>query len=104
MTDPLELALAGLVGAGLGVVFFGGLWWTVLRGVSSPHPVLWFLGSGLLRTGVVLAGLYVVSGGQWRRLVAALLGFIAARFAVMRLTRPPAELPDSRKSRGGHAP
>ena len=47
----LVLALAdGLV---LGAVFFGGLWWTVRKGVSSKQPALWFLGSLLLRTGIV---------------------------------------------------
>ena len=36
----------------LGAFFFGGLWWTVQKGVTSETPALWFLGSLLLRTGV----------------------------------------------------
>jgi len=40
MTELLILALAaGLV---LGAIFFGGLWWTVRKGVSSKYPALWF--------------------------------------------------------------
>jgi F1F0 ATPase subunit 2 len=85
------LALAA--GLLLGSVFFGGLWWTVRKGVSSTHPALWFLGSLLLRMGLVLVGFYFVGRGSWQRLVACLLGFIVARFIVMRLTRLPVEHP-----------
>ncbi|MBE0545134.1 MAG: ATP synthase subunit I [Verrucomicrobia bacterium] len=87
MNEPLMLVVAGAVGLVLGAVFFGGLWWTVRQGVSSPRPALWFVGSMLLRTGIVLAGFYFVGGGQWQRLLVCLLGFVIARFLVMRLTR-----------------
>ena len=68
-----------LAGGLLGVFFFGGLWWTVQKGVTSESPAVWFLGSLLLRTGVILAGFYFVSQGHWSRLVACLLGFLIAR-------------------------
>jgi F1F0 ATPase subunit 2 len=104
MNELLTWALAGLAGAGLGAVFFGGLWWTVRKGVSSPRPALWFLASGLLRTCAVLAGFYLVSGGQWKRLLACLLGFIIARLAVTRLTRPSAVNPHLPEREPRHAP
>lgn len=91
MNEPLMLVTAGAVGVVLGAVFFGGLWWTVRQGVSSPRPALWFIGSMLLRTGIVLAGFYIVGGNQWQRLLVCLLGFVIARFLVMRLTRTPGE-------------
>jgi F1F0 ATPase subunit 2 len=85
-----------LAGALLGAFFIGGLWWTVQKGVASPRPALWFFGSMLLRTGVVLAGLYFVSQAHWSRLAACLLGFLLARVIVVKwLSRAPAE---------GHAP
>jgi hypothetical protein len=40
----------------------------------------------LLRMAIVLAGFYFVGRGNWQRLVVCLLGFIIARFIVMRLT------------------
>lgn len=89
MNDLLILILAWLAGGGLGAIFFGGLWWTVRKGVSSPNPALWFLVSMWLRMGIVFAGFYFVSGGQWKRLVACLLGFLIARLGVMWLTRSP---------------
>ncbi len=88
MNEALTLVLALLAGGVLGAIFFGGLWWTVRMGVSSKQPALWFLGSMLLRVGIVLAGVYFVSGGRWERMLLCLLGFALARPAVTRLTRP----------------
>ena len=87
MNEALSLAFALVAGILLGAIFFGGLWWTVRQGVSSRQPALWFLGSMLLRTGIVLLGFYFVLGGNWQRLLAGLLGFVIARLIVTRLTR-----------------
>jgi F1F0 ATPase subunit 2 len=92
MNEPLSLASALVSGVVLGAIFFGGLWWTVRQGVSSKHPALWFLSSLLLRTCIVVLGLYFVSRGDWKRLLAGLLGFIVVRLIVTRFTRV-AELP-----------
>ena len=104
MNETLLLILAGLAGAALGAIFFGGLWWTVRKGVSSPRPALWFFGSLLARISIVMAGFYFVGSGQWERLVAALLGFIVARLIVMRLTRVPVENSHRPAKEASHAP
>jgi F1F0 ATPase subunit 2 len=92
MNDILALALASLAGALLGAFFFGGLWWTVQKGMTSERSALWFLGSLLLRTGTVLAGFYFVSHDHWSRFLACLAGFVIARIIVVkRLTRAPAK-------------
>ena len=88
MNESLTLVGAGLLGGMLGTAFFGGLWWTIRKGVASALPALWFLGSLLLRMSVVLAGFYFVGHGHWERLVACLVGFVMARFVVTCLTRP----------------
>jgi F1F0 ATPase subunit 2 len=90
MSDAPSLVLALLAGAMLGTLFFGGLWWTVRRGLSSSRPALLFLGSLLLRTSVAVAGFVLVSRGDLRRLLACLLGFFLARILVTRLARAPA--------------
>ena len=87
MTDPLSLVTALIAGVLLGAFFFGGLWWTVRKGVKSERVALWFFGSMLLRTGVVMSGFYFVMGDSWQRLLAGLLGFVLARLIVIRLTR-----------------
>ncbi len=101
MHELMIRVLAVVAGVGLGAIFFGGLWWTVRKGVASRQPALWFLGSLLLRTGIVLAGFMLVGAGDWRRLLLCLAGFVIGRIAVSRLTRtvapaaPPTELTDA---------
>ncbi len=87
MNETVTLLLALTAGFLLGVLFFGGLWWTIQKGVSSQRPALWFFGSLLLRMGITLTGFYLVADGRWERLTVSLLGFIMARLLIMRLTR-----------------
>lgn len=87
MADMNSLVLAAAAGVVLGTVFFGGLWWTVRKLVASPNPAIWALSSLLLRMAVAVTGFYLVSAGQWQRLLACLAGFAIARFAVTWLTR-----------------
>ena len=88
MNEIFALLLALVSGALLGTIFFGGLWWTVQKSFASKQPALWFFGSLLLRTGIVLAGFYVVGRGHWERLLVCLVGFIIiGRLIVILLTR-----------------
>jgi len=87
MNEFLLLMLALPAGVLLGAIFFGGLWWTVRKGISSEQPAFWFLGSLLLRMSIAVAGFYLVAGGQWQRLLLCLAGFVLARWAVSWLTR-----------------
>jgi F1F0 ATPase subunit 2 len=104
MNEILTLAIALVAGLVLGAIFFGGLWWTVRKGVSSQRPALWFFGSMLLRTGITLVGFYFVGRRHWERLLVCLLGFIVARWIVTRLTGPPVQQSDSQAKEAGHAP
>ncbi len=104
MNETVSLAPALAAGVLLGAIFFGGLWWTVQKGVSSQRPALWFFGSLLLRMSIALAGFYFVSGGHWERMAACLLGFVTARFVVKRLTRPLVESHNAPEKEACHAP
>lgn len=84
------LTLAGAAGGLLGLLFFGGLWWTLRRAFASPRPGLWVAGSLLLRMACVAGGFVVVAGGDWRRLLSCLFGFWAARWLVVHMTDHPA--------------
>ena len=103
MNEALSLAPAMVTGVLLGVMFFGGLWWTIRKSVSFKRPALWFVGSLLLRMGIALAGFYFVSGGHWERLLVCLLGFVLARHIVTRLTGPPVEHRNCPAKEAGHA-
>ena len=103
MNEAMTLTLAWTAGILLGAIFFGGLWWTVRKGVSSKQPALWFLGSMLLRMGIALAGFYFVSGRDWERLLMCLLGFLMARMLVTWLTRLPAGSRTNSEQEASHA-
>jgi len=83
--DMLLLAAAVLGGGVLGVIFFGGLWWTVRVALASAQPALWHFGSVLLRTAVTLSGFHLIGVGHWQRLLACLAGFVLARIIVTRV-------------------
>ena len=104
MTETVILGLAWAAGGLLGAVFFGGLWWSVRRGLSSTRPALWFIGSLVARTGIVLSGFYLVADGDWRRLLLCLLGFVMMQLCVGRLSRASARGDSDPARKARHAP
>ena len=104
MNDFLFLALSLAAGLMLGVFFFGGLWWTVNKGISSQRPALWFFGSLLLRMSITLLGFYFVGREDWQRWLLCVLGFVLARHIVKWLTRQPLEQCKSQSPETPHAP
>ena len=90
MNETLILAGSLLAGVLLGAFFFGGLWWTIRSSAPSQWSGLLFSVSLVLRMAVAVSGFYLVSHGDWRKLVACLAGFLLARIAVTRLIRLPA--------------
>jgi len=90
MNDYWQLFFAAVVGLSLGVFFYGGLYFTVTRGLSSKHPGLWFVSSLLLRMGLVLTGFYFISDGHWQRIISCLSGFVVVGmvFQIWKKNRP----------------
>jgi F1F0 ATPase subunit 2 len=96
--DLMTWLICGLGGAALGLLFFGGLWWTVLAIVASQRPALLQFASLTLRTAATLIGFCIVGGGDAGRLVACLAGFVVARAAVGRWVRTgsrPLQMPEA---------
>lgn len=87
MDEMLYMVLAFIGGLVLGTLFFGGLWLTVKKLITSKIPALLFLGSFFLRVSITLIGFYFISLGNWQRLLICVVGFIAARYIVMHLTK-----------------
>jgi F1F0 ATPase subunit 2 len=71
----------------LGILYFGGLWLTVTKGLTSSRPGLFFLSSTLLRTAVALSGFALISGGRLDRLLFSVGGFVAAKFLTIWISR-----------------
>ena len=83
MIEIALLILCFAAGLGLGLIFFGGLWLTVRWLPKARWPALLFLASLLGRTAVTMVGLYLVMGGRWQRLLAAVIGFTLMRFVLV---------------------
>ena len=87
MNDLLMTLLVLLGGSFLGFLFFVGLWLTSKKMLNSNKPVLWYIGSMFVRTALTLSGFYYIGQHSLRYMLICLLGFIIARFAVVRMTK-----------------
>jgi F1F0 ATPase subunit 2 len=83
MSPFLSLAWAWVAGTGLGLFYFGGLWFTVQRLPTCRWPAPLVLASFVGRTAVVVVGFYFVMGGRWERVLACLVGFIVVRLVLV---------------------
>lgn len=84
--DWERLLVAATTGFVCGLVFFGGLWWTLRQAVKATSPAFWILGSFLVRTGMVVLGIGLATRGYLPAILVALAAFIVARFLVIRIT------------------
>lgn len=87
MMEIIPTTFALLAGVLIGIMFFGGLWWTVQKAMSSKQPGLLFAGSLLLRTVLTLAAFYLIGSASWQRLVACLIGFMFGRVLIARFSQ-----------------
>ncbi len=76
----LHVIIALPAGIGLGLFYFGGLFWTLGQIVKVRRTKVLIFGSLLVRLGVTLFGFYWVSQGHWERFVICLVGLLGARF------------------------
>ena len=81
-TALLPLVFAGVI---LGLLFFGGLWWTIKRCVSAKRPALLFAGSLLLRMIFTMGGFYLFCQGDLKRWAFCTAGFLIGRGIVLKV-------------------
>ena len=81
MKDILVSSIGGLL---LGLFFFGGLAWTIQKGLSAKRPALMFFLSFLVRFGAVVGGFFFITAGHPERVIGFVIGFIVARPIVTR--------------------
>jgi F1F0 ATPase subunit 2 len=75
----IELLWPFAAGALIGAVYFASMQWTVDRLLRARQPMIWLLGGASVRIALVLPLFYLVMAGEWQRMVACLLGFVAVR-------------------------
>lgn len=91
MTNLVSFILALLLGIGLGLIYFGGLWLTVRKLPDSSNPVLLSLVSFFGRIGFVGGGFYLVMvKSQYTpiHLLACLLTFFSIRNLFVQRLQP----------------
>lgn len=104
MSEIVLFLPAFVTGLLLGGIFFGGLWWTVKKGLGSKNPALWFIASLLIRTTITVSGFYWVAAGSWQKLLACLSGFLIVRFIITRFTHSPTANSTPLNEESHHAP
>lgn len=102
MNDIIYMVLVFAAGLVLGILFFGGLWLTVKKVVTSKRPSLWLIGSFLIRVSITLVGFYYLSQGSWKNLLISVLGFIIARPLIIYLTKSIDEKTSQLKKQTSH--
>lgn len=88
MFDVLYWLFVAFAGSALGLFYFGGLWYTLKYLERWKNPAIGMSLSMFFRSGVVVLGLYALTGGQWKPLVVALIGFIGVRIMLVRYFGP----------------
>lgn len=86
MSEITELILALVAGIVLGIMFFGGLWLTVKKGLQSKNSGLIFIVSLAIRMTIMLVSFYYIVQYGWKNVLACLVGFLIARVIIVRLT------------------
>jgi F1F0 ATPase subunit 2 len=84
MTDAVYLIASLAAGAILGIVYFRGLWQTVLRLPDFKRPAWSMSWSFAARVGIVMTGFYFIMQGHLERLAMAMAGFILVRQILVR--------------------
>jgi F1F0 ATPase subunit 2 len=82
-----DVALGTLVGLICGVVFFGGLHWTVSRLDTARRPVALVVSSLIIRVVTVAGALVLISDGRLARVLAGLAGLLVVRTAMVAVAR-----------------
>ncbi len=86
MNEIIGLLPALLTGVLLGIIFFGGLWFTVRLGLRSKMTALIFTGSFIVRMAIILLGFYYIGASSWQKMLVCLGGFLIARVVITRIT------------------
>lgn len=88
MNDIIILFLIFVSGLILGIIFYGGLWFTVKQGITSQGAWWWFIISYYVRLSIVISGFYFIGQSDWRRFLTCFAGFVVVRIATKLWSSP----------------
>lgn len=103
MSEMLVWTLAFTGGLMIGGIYFVGLWWTLRKSLGADASAVLLPLSLFIRVAICLTGFYLIGAGDAIRILVCLLGFIVARFILLRLTRNMGLAFDPISGKSGHA-
>lgn len=77
------MIIAFLGGIILGFIFFGGLYWSVRNLSTVKYPAFFMIASIILRMAILLIGFFFLINGDYKNLLAALIGVLFVRFVMV---------------------
>ena len=82
--NPVSVSIGLAAGAVMGALYFGGLFWSVMRLKTVEHKKRFLFYSWLLRSVGLIGGLFVLMRYDEQVLFAGVAGLFAARFVIVR--------------------
>ncbi|RFS20183.1 ATP synthase subunit I [Chitinophaga silvatica] len=87
MNETMYNIFVFIAGIAIGILFFGGLWWTTRKALTSKKPAILFAISFVVRLGITILLFYALSGGHWEELLVCFGGFLLGRVIITVATR-----------------
>jgi len=81
----VEYCTAAIVGLGLGIAYFGTLWFAVRHAVRTQSAAL-VAGTSLLRLVTLLGAVWVATQANWQLVMVCLIGILVGRQLVFAAT------------------
>lgn len=72
-----------LMGIGIGLIYFGGLYWSTGKIDSVKSPAFLMIASMLLRMIILLLGLYYLAQSGYQSVLAGFVGIMIVRFIMV---------------------
>lgn len=86
MNDPAVNMISLAAGVLFGIIYFNGLWLTLVRLPNTCQPALLTMGSFLGRTALCVLGFYlVIKMVNLEGLMISIIGFTATKFAIIHI-------------------
>ena len=82
--DIFILGLGFISGLVLGLLYFGGLWWTLERLPRQARPKLWLTKSYIIRVALALSGFFLIMRQSVMALFFCLFGFFIMRWLMLK--------------------
>lgn len=78
-----------LIGLILGIIYFGGLYYSTKKFTKVKRPALFMVLSFIIRMGILVVGFYYLTKTDYKNVLIALVGVILTRFIIIFKVKDP---------------